>query len=182
MPYEQGYDSKNAMTPEQWDKSGMSTFLSIMFEDQDGNIIDLGHTKSTRSVLHGSEHAEDVALRLIRDNIGMFDPQRRNHIILSVTKSPCTSTSRNGLPVTSSKQVGCTEELLNLVNNGVQSNGNLYQFRLTLICHGLYSPFPGSADKRQASQEAINALDANANIEVSGDVRPQNRQRRFELQ
>jgi hypothetical protein len=141
-------------------------------------------TSSNQSQTHGNEHAEDVALRMIRDNLGMFAPGERNHLVMSVTKSPCTSTARGALPTTSNKPRGCTEELIGLVTTGLQDAGNQYNFEIKLICRGLYAPpVPGQsqANVLDASQGAVYAMKATGHITVSGDVRPASSANRFEV-
>ncbi|MFE7463775.1 DUF4157 domain-containing protein [Streptomyces sp. NPDC057499] len=179
-----GVNNTDSMTAQQWENSGQSTFLSIMYKT--GNdLIDLAVTKSNRSQTHGNEHAEDVALRMIRDNLGMFAPGQRNHLVLNVTKSPCTSTARGGLPTTSNKPTGCTEELIGLVTNGLQdAAGNRYDFQLELICRGLYTPRAQGrtqAEVLDASQVAVAAMKATGHITVSGDVRPAPSANRYEV-
>jgi hypothetical protein len=150
------------------------------------DIVPLGLSKSNRSVTHGAEHAEDVALRVIGDNLSMFSTLGRNHIIINLSKSPCTSTPRPDplgggmLPTTSGKPVGCTEALINLVNTGLNDGlGNHYDFQLTIICRGLYAPGGTNAAIR-ASQAAVDALNADPNIDVTGDERV-GRQTRYGL-
>ncbi|MEV6123304.1 DUF4157 domain-containing protein [Streptomyces sp. NPDC052077] len=184
MPARFGVNNTDNMAPQQWQSSGQSTFLSIMYKTDDGDLIDLAVTKSNQSQTHGNEHAEDVALRMIRDNLGMFAPGQRNHLVLNVTKSPCTSTARGALPTTSNKPTGCAEELIGLVTAGLQAAGNQYDFDLELICRGLYAPqVPGQsqADVLDASQAAVEAMKATGHITVSGDVRPASSANRFEV-
>jgi len=173
--------SESEMDTGQWARSGQSTFNSVMYHMGD-DIVPLGLSKSNQSVTHGAEHAEDVALRVIGANLSMFSTVGRNHIILNLSKSPCTSTPRPDplgppgtmLPTTSNKPpgtAGCTEELLNLVATGLNDAfGNHYDFQLTIICRGLYGPGGTNAATR-ASQAAVDALNANPNIVVTGDER-----------
>lgn len=180
------------LTQEQWVSSGESTFSALIWHGVEGvsggetSMVPLGTTASTSSATHGSEHAEDVALRLINGSVTMFSQTAPNKLLLSITKSPCTSTSRNGLPATSNKAVGCTEALIALVQNGIPhptNPGVTYTFKLNLICRGLYCPYiPGytQRDVLDASQEACDALRA-AGITVSGDERPASSAARFEV-
>lgn len=179
-----GVNNTDSLTTQQWQNSGQSTFLSIMYKTSD-DLIDLAVTKSNRSQTHGNEHAEDVALRMIRDNLGMFAPGVRNHLVLNVTKSPCTSTARGALPTTSNKPTGCTEELISLVTTGLQdAAGNQYDFELELICRGLYAPNVqghSQANVLDASQAAVAAMKATGHIAVSGDARPASSANRYEI-
>lgn len=190
--YRFGFKASHASDSDQWTDSGDSTFLSMMYEPQDGtaSLIPLGLAKSNKSATHGSEHAEDVALRIINDNLTLFSPIARNKLVLNISKSPCTSTARmNGmavLPVTSNKVVGCTERLIHLVNNGITvlPLGTNYTFSLSIICRGLYCPtIPGSsqANVLAASQAAVNALKATGHISVTGDERPSASSNRYEV-
>ncbi|WP_414519716.1 eCIS core domain-containing protein [Nostoc sp. PCC 9305] len=190
MPYTYGFDQSTNMTQEQWQKSGQLTLTSIMYETGGGEFLDLGHAKSNQSTTYGKEHAEDVSLRIIANNLGMFQPGgHRNHIILNLTKSPCTTIQRPApgggfLPITSDKPVvGCTEELIRLVTQGLTDNHqNQYQFKLTIICRGLYSPRRQGYTHHQvldASQAAVEALRATGHIVVSGDERPAATENRF---
>lgn len=184
VPTSFGVNDSQNMTPQEWQRSGQSTFLSVMYKTG-GDVIDLALTKSNRSQTHGNEHAEDVALRMIRDNLGMFAPGERNHLVLNVTKSPCTSTARGALPTTSNKPTGCTEELIGLVTTGLQdAAGNQYDFELELICRGLYAPPVqgwSQKDVLNASGQAVAAMKATGRIAVSGDERPAPSAHRFEV-
>lgn len=184
VPTHFGVNNTDSMATQQWQSSGQSTFLSIMYKTSDGDLIDLAVTRSNQSRTHGNEHAEDVALRMIRENLGLFAPGQRNHLVLNVTKSPCTSTARGTLPTTSNKPTGCTEELIGLVTTGLQYAGSQYDFEIELICRGLYAPsVPGQsqANVLDASQGAVDAMKATGHITVSGDVRPASSASRFEV-
>lgn len=180
-----GY-SNQQMTKTQFQKSGMATNLSLIFETADGVTVDIGTMKSNKSVTFGDEHAEDVALRLIQEHIDMFaGPPARNRLILSLSKSPCTSTVRLGLPTTSNKGpgvLGCTEELINLATNGITHNGITYLFELIINCRGLYAPSPATQAILQASQAAADAINATPNLSITGDERPAAREQRYEMQ
>jgi hypothetical protein len=181
--YTFGFGEADTMTQDQWARSGQATHASVHWFTQDGDALALGIAKSNRSVTMGNEHAEDVVIRTIRNNLAMFDPGGPNHLVVTISKSPCTSVARNGLPVTSTKAVGCTEELIALAGQGLQdpATGVRYTFQLDVICRGLYAPTIAGHNQAQvlaASQEAVNALVA-AGIQVSGDVRPSTRDQRF---
>jgi hypothetical protein len=183
MPYSFGFDATDNLTQDQWARSGQATHASVHYFTQDGDAIALGIAKSNRSVTMGSEHAEDVVIRTIRNNLTMFDPAATNHLVITISKSPCTSVSRTGLPVTSTKAVGCAEELIALAAQGLQdpATGTRYTFQLDVICRGLYAPTVAGHAQQQvlaASQEAVNAM-VTAGIQVSGDVRPSARDQRF---
>jgi Domain of unknown function (DUF4157) len=180
-----GFSETDSMTTQQWTNSGQSTFLSLHYM-VGTELVDLGRTQSNTSATYGNEHAEDVALRIIRTNLGMFAADQDNHLVLQVSKSPCTSTPRQELPTTSTKQFGCAEELIELVNNGLQDDaGTTYQFRLDVICRGLYCPTsPGFTQQQvlDASQAAVGAMLATGRIQVSGDERPASAASRYEVQ
>jgi hypothetical protein len=170
--------SMNAVS-KPWGSTGMQTELVLSYQGVEGaeSTMLLCRTTSNQSVTHGAEHAEDVALRTIRGNLGLFKPAPAvNRLWMSITKSPCTSIIRNGLPATSTKAVGCTEELINFVTNGLTHpiSGTQYNFSLTVHVYGLYAPqVPGytQAEVLDASQGALNALAATNGIQVTGDVR-----------
>lgn len=170
--------SMNAISTD-WGSSGMSTrlvlsaYVSVRGVEELTTLCD---TQNAHSTAHGSEHAEDVAIRVLRNNLTLFRPAPHvNELWMSITKSPCTSISRTGLPVTSQKATGCTEELINLVATGLTGPGGaMYTFRLTVHVFGLYMPkVPGYTqdDVLDASQEALEALRANPGISVTSDVR-----------
>jgi len=182
------------MSSDEWIESGMSTFANVYWEPESGteSIIPLGLAKSTKSVTHGAEHAEDVVLRIIDDNLSLFaEGGHRNHLTFTLTKSPCTSTARPNpagggtLPTTSSKTVGCTEELIDLVTNGRTAGGKSYSFRLSIICRGLYTPSVAGATQGAvlaASKAAVDAMVATGHITISGDVRAAPSAARFEVE
>lgn len=167
----------------EWDakentKSGFKTNSLVAFETSGGEYIELGTASNYTST---NEHAEDVAIRTLQNNIDMFEPGRRTKIFFHLTASPCTSTARNGLPVTGK---GCAETLVAYFGTGVTHNvgGQNYGFDLTIFCTGLYAPrIPGvtQSDILEASQAAVDYLDQNG-ITVSGNVRP-GRSSRFEI-
>lgn len=143
-----------------WLKSGMETHGSIVLINHtcpDG--VSLGIVKNNTSVTHGGEHAEDVAIRTIKASGLLVTSPSVNTIILSVSKSPCSSTYG-----TSNKPVGCTEELIKFQNNSYNcpTTGNEYIFKLIVIARGIYKQSPGSHD-------AMDMLTANG-IQVATDV------------
>lgn len=144
------------MSNQQWLKSGMSTFSSTLVEDEDSDELTvLGITKNVKTKLHGSEHAEDVAIRVLKDKYSAVQLNGLG-VILNLSKSPCSSTFG-----TSSKAKGCAEELVDLVqNDGVN---------LSIICRGLYKGL-------DASQKAIDWMRTKG-IAVSVDVRVGREQR-----
>lgn len=179
-----GFDDTKELEQQQWLKSGQSTFVSLFYKPTNtGDPMELGLAKSNKSVAHGSEHAEDVALRVIQSNLTMFSLDEPNELILTVTKSPCTSTARGDLPTTSNKPEGCTERLIGLVERGLTgAGGETYSFGLQLICRGLYAPqLQGysQAEVLDASQAAIDEM-RKKKITCSGDVRPSPAAKRFE--
>jgi hypothetical protein len=146
-----------------WGSSGMTTRL-ILSKDDGESMTSLCDTQNTQSAAHGAEHAEDVAIRVLRDNLTLFQPVPHvNRLWMSITKSPCTSVPRNGLPITSQKATGCTEELINLATAGLSAGGATYRFELVVHVFGLYLPrVPGfvQEDVLDASQQALEALRA----------------------
>jgi len=151
--------SNDDISNNQWFKGARSTTFSTLIDD-DGNS---GFFKNNKSVTFGAEHAEDVWLRNVQDEVnnGKYSYNGENQVILNVTASPCTSTARmvNGvlLPATSNKPIGCTERLIAFLNNGLNdTRGWNYQFQLSIICEHLYRPQIVNA--REASIAALEAL------------------------
>lgn len=130
---------------------GMATFghLGIVIEDGDEEEIEIT-LGAAKNLSRKGEHAEDVMIRILRENSGMFAPGKVNPILMDVTKSPCSSEHK-----TSKKPIGCTEELIKLVKVGTLLAGKMVKFKLTLVVHHLYG---GSGDRRRASCEALKDL------------------------
>lgn len=151
--------SNDDISNNQWFNGARSTTFSTLIDD-DGNS---GFFKNNKSVTFGAEHAEDVWLRNVQDEVnnGKYSYNGENQVILNVTASPCTSTARmvNGtlLPATSNKPIGCTERLITFLNNGLNDGrGWNYRFQLSIICEHLYRPQIVNA--REASMAALEAL------------------------
>lgn len=146
------------MSNQQWFKSGMSTFGSILVEDEDndGELVSLKVTKNLKTVTYGNEHAEDVAIRVLHEN---YSDEELNGllVILNLSKSPCSS--KFG---TSNKLVGCAEELVDFVKD--------YKVNLIITCRGLYKGL-------HESQEAVDWMRSKG-INISVDVRV-GREKRF---
>src|SRR6185295_3785962 len=115
--------SEAEMSNQQWLKSGMSTFVSIMVDDGGDELKELGIAKSIKTKTYGPEHAEDVATRALLAEYGA-DGLKGLHIILNLSKSPCSSTFG-----TTDKKPGCAENLVKFAKT--------YKVRITLICRGL---------------------------------------------
>jgi len=122
--------SEEEMSNEQWLKSGMSTFVSIMVDDGGDELKELGKAKSLKTKTYGPEHAEDVAMRSLLAEYGAAG-LKGLHIILNLSKSPCSSTFG-----TTDKKPGCAENLVKFAKT--------YKVRITLICRGLYKGLEGS--------------------------------------
>lgn len=138
------------MSDQQWFKSGMATYCSIMVDDGSGDsLAEVGLGKSLKTKTYGAEHAEDVAMRTLLEEYGA-DGLEGVNVILSVSKSPCSSGFK-----TSNKDEGCAEALVKFAKK--------YKCKISIICRGLYKGLP-------ASQLAINWLRLQG-IEVSVDER-----------
>ncbi|PUA27800.1 MAG: hypothetical protein B0W54_14810 [Cellvibrio sp. 79] len=135
--------AKSDLSNQQWMRSGMSTHGSaylINSANEDG--VSLGIMKNNKSKRHGCEHAEDVFIRTVKDKVGLLRTSPAvNTLILSVSKSPCSSTYG-----TSNKKVGCAEELIKFQNNPYicPITGNEYIFRIIVISRSLYKQSMGS--------------------------------------
>ena len=148
--------SDNDMSNQQWAKSGMVTYASIMVDDGDEELTFLGLGKSNKTVKFGAEHAEDVAIRTLLSEYSKAELNGLS-VILNLSKSPCSSDrGTSGL-----KNPGCAENLI--------AFKKAYKVNLTLICRGLYKGL-------EASQEAVEDL-RGAGITVSVDVRVGREQR-----
>lgn len=138
------------MSDQQWFKSGMATYCSIMVDDGSGDALEeVGLGKSIKTKTYGAEHAEDVAMRALLEAYGADGLEGLN-VILSVSKSPCSSGFK-----TSNKDVGCAEALVKFAKD--------YKCKISIICRGLYKGL-------EASQLAVNWLRLKG-IEVSVDER-----------
>lgn len=144
------------MDNQQWAKSGMVTYVSIMVDDDELTLTELGLGKSLKTKTFGAEHAEDVAMRALLATYG-GDGLAGLSVILNLSKSPCSS----GHGTSGDKDPGCTENLIAFKKK--------YKLGLTLICRGLYKGL-------EASQSAVESLRA-AGIAVSVDVRVGREQR-----
>jgi hypothetical protein len=138
--------SDDILSNDKWLKSGMTTHGSaILFNVRYPDGIALGIFKNLTTVKHGCEHAEDVFIRVIKqDKLGMMVPSPQvNRIILNLSKSPCSSTYG-----TSNKPRGCAEELINFQNQVFVHpvSRNEYVFKLIVIARGVYKQEQGSHD------------------------------------
>jgi pyrimidine deaminase RibD-like protein len=144
-----------------WFKSGMETHGGIILINSaypDG--ISIGIVKNITTKTYGCEHAEDVAIRTIKSSGLLVISPAVNHIILSISKSPCSST----YGTTNKEGLGCTEELINFQNTAFvcPKTNNTYYFRLTVIARGVYK-------QSDASHEALTLMAKNG-VEVTTDV------------
>ncbi|HLI85894.1 MAG TPA: hypothetical protein VKV17_18415 [Bryobacteraceae bacterium] len=140
---------QSEMTNSEWFKSGMSTFGSILYEDEEGELLSLETVKNVTTKKYGKEHAEDVAIRSLLENFSKEELDGLP-VVLTLSKSPCSS--KYG---TSNKPKGCAEELVDFVRE--------YGVKLTIICRGLYKGLG-------ASRQALEWMESEG-ITVSGDVR-----------
>ncbi|MFI0466247.1 DUF4157 domain-containing protein [Saccharopolyspora sp. 5N102] len=150
------------------------THASLIYTDdsgQDENLLTA--TNVPGSADEEAMHAEDILIAGLRNNLDKFKPgpHRYHKVIFSVTKSPCTSESRDGLPSTSNKRRGCTEAILDLATNGIQDGDRVYKFKIVLVVRGLYHAKVQGGKK--ASDKALDALGAHPQIEVSKDLSQQ---------
>jgi len=168
---------------EQTDTTPVSGFVTILKLTVNGQ--DICHTKSGELVPDvESAHAEDMAfhelMNLCADAVSgtstVMNPAAPNNVYLYISSSPCTSTSRNGLPATSSKDIGCAEMLMYIQQHGIPCNGSLwsygpqnqvgptFQINFNISYGHLYQPqAPGGgplAGGKAASQAAVNAMQA----------------------
>ncbi|MEV0697092.1 DUF4157 domain-containing protein [Saccharopolyspora sp. NPDC050389] len=147
------------------------THASLIYTDDSGRDVNLlTATNVPGSADEEAVHAEDVLITGLRNNLDKFKPgpHRYHKVILSVTKSPCTSESRDGLPSTSNKSRGCTEAILDLATNGIQDGDRVYKFKIVLVVKGLYHA--KVIGGKRASDKALDALGAHPQIEVSKDL------------
>ncbi len=142
--------SEDEMSDDQWFKSGMSTFSSILVDGKKGEFDFLKVTKNLKTKTFGAEHAQDVAMRNISSEFSAAELKGK-HVVLNLSKSPCSST----YGTSGDKDPGCAENLIAFV----KATG----IHLTLICRGLYNGSKGS-------QDAVDLLRSKG-IDVSVDVR-----------
>ena len=138
------------MSDQQWFKSGMSTFASIMVDDGDEELTLLGLGKSNKTVKFGAAHAEDVAMRTLLEEYSAEELSNLS-VILNLSKSPCSST----YGTSGAKDPGCAENLIAFKKK--------YKVKISLTCRGLYKG-------AEESQKAVELLRDNG-IDVSVDVR-----------
>ncbi|WP_243795046.1 DUF4157 domain-containing protein [Saccharopolyspora gloriosae] len=166
------------MTNEEWfgvDENGeedkgkkRQTHASLIYTDEFGREVDLlSATNVSASQEEDAMHAEDLLIGGLRANLDRFSSakNRPNQIVFSVTKSPCTSEVRDGLPATGK---GCTEAILNLATNGLSAGGRAYKFKIDLIVRGIYHGKVQGGKK--ASEKALDVLEAHPGITVSRDL------------
>ncbi len=153
--------AKGDLSNQQWMRSGMSTYGSAyLVNNAHENGVRLGVMKNNKSKRYGCEHAEDVFIRVVKAKVGLLVVSPAvNTIILSVSKSPCSSSLG-----TSNKPVGCAEELINFQNNPYicPITGNEYLFKIIVIARSVYKQSAGS-------RQAITMMRENG-IEVTTDV------------
>jgi ribosomal protein S18 acetylase RimI-like enzyme len=134
--------------------SGWATYASIYVDNGAHNLAVGGKTKSYKITGDEKSHAEDWMIDTMIPSLGVAPGAT---LILTVSRSPCTSTSRKGLPVTSTKVTGCTERLIGIAGT----------YTIQLIVKGLYGT---NTAERAASVLALEAMTA-AGINVSADIR-----------
>lgn len=135
--------SDGDLNNQQWFHSGMETHGSaILINNKYPEGKSLGIMKNNKSKTHGCEHAEDVFIRTIKEDVGALSVSPAvNKVILCISKSPCSSTYG-----TSNKPVGCAEELINFQNTIYKApiNGNEYVFKVIVLARGVYKQSTGS--------------------------------------
>jgi pyrimidine deaminase RibD-like protein len=128
----------------------MSTFSSVLVENDDEELELLKVTKNLKTKTHGAEHAEDVAMRNLLAQYSLAELSGK-FIVLNLSKSPCSST----YGTSGDKDPGCTENLIDFVK--------ATKVNMVITCRGLYKGAEGSL-------HAVNAL-RKAGIYVSVDER-----------
>lgn len=137
--------------------SGFNTFASVYLKTGGTSLQSGGKTKNVSSS-GTSKHAEDVVVEQALPELaqsGDLSTVSTNHLVLSINRSPCTSTNYHGLGTTSNKTTGCAEVLKALVTNGLSYNSQTYPISLELICERLYGR---SSKQRAASYFALQDL------------------------
>lgn len=181
MPKSTPGPRSDALTNEEWfgttpegevDKQKrFQTHASLIYCPDSGPGVNLlSATNISSSDNDEGVHAEDVLIDGLKKNLDKFraGPHRYHKIFLSVTKSPCTSEKRDGLPATSKKSQGCTEAIRELATNGIQEGDKVYKFDIVLIVRGLYHGKVKGG--KAASLKALRELERHERIEVSMDL------------
>lgn len=154
-------EADDDLSNQQWMRSGMSTYGSAyLINDAHKAGVRLGIMKNNKSKRFGCEHAEDVFIRAVKAKVGLLIKSPAvNTIILSISKSPCSSTLG-----TSNKDVGCAEELINFQNNPYicPITRNEYLFKIIVIARAVYK-------QSEDSRLAIKMMRGNG-IQVTTDV------------
>lgn len=125
--------SDEEMSDQQWFKSGMATFCSIMVDEGGDALVELGMGKSLKTKTYGAEHAEDVAIRTL---LSVYDAKALNGmmVLINISKSPCSST----YGTSGAKHPGCTENLIAFKKK--------YNVNLMLTLRGVYKGMDESQD------------------------------------
>ena len=125
--------SEEEMSEQQWFKSGMATFCSIMVDEGGDALVELGLGKSLKTKKFGAEHAEDVAIRTL---LSTYDAKDLNGmtVLINISKSPCSST----YGTSGAKHPGCTENLIAFKKK--------YKVNLMLTLRGVYKGMEESKD------------------------------------
>lgn len=106
----------------------------------------------------GGNHAEDLLINYVKAH-----DLKNTRIVVYLTKSPCTSTSRDGLPATRTDGVdGCTEKLLELADSR--------SLHITILARNFYQPAKSKADL--ASIAAVDALMATGRFAFNYEKQP----------
>ena len=146
--------SQSVMSNEQYQKSGMSTFASVILYNArypDGHLL----IQTAKNLSNSKEHAEDVLIRGIIEQEGFLDKNGGNRLVFNLSKSPCSSSVLHPTFTAGAvKKQGCTETLIDLHNNGL-TLGSKYDIEVVIFCHALYA---GGGGKLTGSHEAADLL------------------------
>lgn len=163
--FKQGISS-SMLSNDQYQKSGMSTFASVILYNSkflNGKML----IQSAKNLSNSQEHAEDVLVRGIKSRANDLSTFGTNLLYFNLSKSPCSSSVANPtFDPTTKKTRGCTETLIDLQKNGLTINGEKYNFQIHIICYQLYQGGPG---KLTGSIQAAHLLESNG-ISLNSDV------------
>lgn len=160
-------DDEKELEPDQARSAGHDTHAGawvepVDYEDDDQVSIKAELYDGTKMIAIGtsiSANGTHAERDLIQQLVDLKLDATPYHLVIWISKSPCTSTSRGGLPVTGDAP-GCTERLLNLAENGIAGT----TFTIDIIAHHLYKPGRRGRGVMDASRAALRALLAHKNI------------------
>ena len=138
-------------------ESSQSTYLTAML----ANGTQLCENLASSAAGHSEDRFIDEILPAAADD-KKLDPHNHNLIFLALNRSPCTSTDWAGDGRTTCNKgagkAGCTEKLIDLVNNGFTHGAVTYSIRLKVDFRNVYDMSPNSL-------LAIKAMAATGRIE-----------------